>query len=211
MLQPLTTLLEGLDYVDPSLPHYHSPATLVAGYAAASIAMGAMVLESFTASIQYQLGNDKRPEPPWSFVAKKYPDSGYEAKIVELFVVRDAIAHSHMWRRQMTMPPSVAATTYGPFELHDGFGDKKFSAVVDRSVQTTKVLGLHIIPTRLTAQDVAIVMKTLLDFLVFLQQEASDELHRDAQGVLNIENQYVMYRGRIVTFPTVVHTLQPTD
>lgn len=208
LLQPLATLIEGLDYADPRREHFHSPVTLESGYAAAAIPIAVMALESFTYAAQYALDNTGPPEPVPQFVLKKYPGSPYVQAVGELFVVRDAIVHGHMWRRTITLrPESSPKVRYGPYAIHFGFGDKKLKSLADFRTNRTKVLGITIIPTRLTTKDVAIVLRITVEFLVFLGREVSRELGRDPHSLINIENQYVMFRGKVVRFPGLAETI----
>ncbi len=208
LLQPLTTLLEGLRYADPTIPHFHTPVTLVSGYAAAAVPLTLTVVESFSYSAQYLLDSALSPKSPVSFVRSKYPQSRFAQELPELFAVRHAISHGHMWRRDLSVTPGQGVE-YGKFEMHDGFGHKSsFFPFIDLATQRTKSLGINIIPTRLGVVDAAIVTRVAMEFLTFLDEEVSTELGRDTQSVINIANQLVVFGGRLMRFPEVVAAIQ---
>ena len=146
---------------------------------------------------------------PFAFVQDKYPCSPLAEKIPEIFAVRHAIAHGHMWHREISIDMEAPRLlSYGSFELHEGFGHRKsFFQYVDLDVQRTKLLRINVTPTRLTKVDVAIVMKIVGEYLLFLDNEVSLELNRSPQSIINIANQYVMYRGRTAKFLDVLNTV----
>ena len=207
LLQPLTVLLEDLDYANLEIPHFHSPVFLENSYSAAAILLAVTMVESFTASVQYLLNSSGLPVVP--FVQDKYPCSPLAEKIPEIFAVRHAIAHGHMWHREISIDMEAPRLlSYGSFELHEGFGHRKsFFQYVDLDVQRTKLLRINVTPTRLTKVDVAIVMKIVGEYLLFLDNEVSLELNRSPQSIINIANQYVMYRGRTAKFLDVLNTV----
>ena len=65
LLQPLTVLLEDLDYANLEIPHFHSPVFLENSYSAAAILLAVTMVESFTASVQYLLNSSGLPVVPF--------------------------------------------------------------------------------------------------------------------------------------------------
>lgn len=209
LLQPLATLLEGMDYEDPQRDHYLPPIMLVAGYAAASLVIAVVTVEAFVGATQYVLYPGNPPIRVLTFVEKEFPGSSYIQPLKEIFVVRDAIVHGHMWRRTVSyeVTPDLGVH-YGSWELHAGYGDSKFEALVDLATQTTKTLTLNVKPSRLTSTDVRVVLKIALDFLAFLGEAVAQRTGRNPEGVINIENQRVIFKGKVVTFPEMVRAIE---
>lgn len=87
----------------------------------------------------------------------------------EAFVVRDAIAHNHLWSGKFIYDEDagVWTTKREPTPL-PGFGDDKFMANADLGTGETKVLKLNVVPTRVWSRDAYIVLRTLLETLEVL-------------------------------------------
>src|SRR5262249_31649765 len=87
--------------------------------------------------------------------------------VEELFVVRDVVAHNHLWDATIADDDDkglllVEAT------LLPGYGDKKFNRVVDRATRRTRRLGLDVFPTRIHRHTAIVVLRKSVDVLRFL-------------------------------------------
>jgi len=88
----------------------------------------------------------------------------------ELFVVRDAIAHNHVWEAQYVWDDQAGMRLISA-ALEEGYGDTKFKRVSDMARRKTHRLSINLFPTRICYEDAKIVLKTATEFLLFLENE----------------------------------------
>ena len=95
--------------------------------------------------------------------------------ITEVFVLRDVIAHNHLWE----IVYSTDHQSWGNLlsrELDSTSGDSKFKDSVDIEAGTTMILRLNVIPTKVDTSDVIKVLNTVLDALEFIDSKESNQL-----------------------------------
>jgi hypothetical protein len=156
------------------------------------------MLESAIGRTQYVRG-EKPPKKPVNFIRTTYPASGFADRIEELFVARDAIAHNHIWEAKITWGDDYGMKLVSA-ELRDGYGDdKKFQRVIDATTRTTKLLGINLFPTRICRADAVAVLKTAIDFLLFLENEDRRYFY--------FSPHYVKFRGDLRLFTELVASL----
>lgn len=85
-----------------------------------------------------------------------HPETANDLK--EVYVLRDAIVHNHIWKAIVPDPgnlndPRIECT------LEPGYGDKKFCRCVDRCTAKTRRLSLNVVPARVSRQDAATVLR----------------------------------------------------
>ena len=98
-VHPITTLLEALESFDPKGPNELQASPFENGYSVAVIVLTVLMLESAVGRTQYV--RNEKSENPVKFIRSTYPDSGFADEIEELFVIRDVIAHNHIWVAQL--------------------------------------------------------------------------------------------------------------
>lgn len=133
------------------------------GHAVSAIALTVLFLESFLNISKHLNGSQERSVR--SYYRKTFPGSPHQEELLELFVIRDIIAHNHVWTGRidpMTM-------TWITVDLMPGYGGIAFRNVVDVRQRVTKKLGLNVVPTRVGYRDVRIVVKTVAAILRDLQ------------------------------------------
>jgi len=70
----------------------------------------------------------------------------------ELFIVRDVIAHNHMFLLDVAHDTDWQMTKYAA-QLLEGYGDKKYNKVVNEESRTTRRLGLNVQPLLMSFED----------------------------------------------------------
>lgn len=196
-IQPICVLLEGLELINPREPNEVQASPLENGYSACIVVTSVLMLESFIARTQF-IANKSPPKKPVSFVRSAYPDSDFPDRIEEIFVVRDAIAHNHIWDTKFEWDDNFQMRLVSA-ELIEGYGDTKFRNVLDPTRRKTRVLRMNLFPTRICRKDAVIVLKTVVAFLKFLEKE-------DRRFVY-ITPQPAMYRGQSRPFVNIVESL----
>jgi hypothetical protein len=167
------------------------------GYAAATIAVMVFLVESAIARAQYDM-HVKPPKQPLIFLRDSLHAFPHLAEARELFVVRDVIAHNHVWEASFDWTASYGMKLNWA-QLTSGYGDKKLSTVLDPSTRKSKSLGLNLFPNRISRSDAFVVLRTAVKIVLYLEENATP--------LVNISNQYELFRGDLVPFTSVVDGL----
>jgi hypothetical protein len=188
-LHPISRLLETLNRLNPTDPNEVQSSVIEHSYSAAIIILAVLLVESTTNLFQsIQTG---KPLRPVEYVKKTYPSSGFDEILTEIFVVRDVIAHGHIWKAQFYHDEQADMKLISA-DLQEGYGDKKFKIVLNQEERKTHKLGINLFPTKLCREDVMLVLKNITNFLLFLEEK--DPRYR------GISEQYVSYGGQIKRF-----------
>lgn len=87
--------------------------------------------------------------------------------LTEVFVLRDAIAHAHVWTLDVS-----GHRTHGMIlrsaNLGNSYGDKKHCAVVNPTTRRTRSLGLNVVPSAVGRREVEKVFDVVHRVLTFL-------------------------------------------
>ncbi len=148
------------------------------GYSVSICLLLAVFLESFIKRATYLSGNSlRRSEKKYAleFLRKRYPSCALIPAVTEIFVLRDVIAHNHLWKMEYSTDPQSWRDLLSK-ELDLSSGDSKFNDSVDFQTGTTKVLGLKVIPTKIDRSEVTKVLYTVLDTLEFIDQKENNQL-----------------------------------
>ncbi len=196
-LYPIASLLATMDSLDPTGPNEVQASPYENGYSVAIIVLAVLLLESAINRTQYVRG-EKPPKKPVNFVHSTYPSSAFGDILEELFVVRDVIAHNHLWEAQVTwneqMGMQLASTA-----RQEGYGDKKFDKVLDSKERKTRLLGVNLFPTRICRADAVLVLRNVVEFLLFLE--------REDRRYFYISPQIVKFKGDVRLFVELVTSL----
>lgn len=160
-IQPITTLLETLLASNPQGANDLQASTRENGYSVSIIALAVLCLESTLAAEMQSRGVTGKP---YEFFQQQFGASGLAEDCVELFVLRDTIAHNHLWTAQFAWDDNytVVAT-----QRVQG-GDRKYLNRLDDTTRKTKKLGLNFFPTRIHLADVKTVLKTFVAIMQYL-------------------------------------------
>jgi hypothetical protein len=114
------------------------------GYAAAICLLSVVALESFLMRVRYIKHGDPTPGALKMF-RHLYPAYPRTDDVVEAFVVRDLLAHNHLWEVKYSWEEEGNSTTLLE-ALHTFGGDDKYKDHVDTAERRTK--GLQLSPRR---------------------------------------------------------------
>jgi hypothetical protein len=196
-LYPITSLLQELNSLGRKGPNEVQASPLENGYSAAVIVLVVLLIESAINRSQYVRG-EYPVKKPLAFVADVYPDSGLLEELRELFVVRDVIAHNHVWDTRFQWDTEKGMRLISA-RLTEGYGDRKFRHVLDGTGRRTRLLCINLFPTRICYKDVKTVLKVAVEFLLFLE-------NKDRRYVV-ISVQPVKFDGGLVQFTDLVASL----
>ncbi|WP_308638972.1 hypothetical protein [Paenibacillus silvisoli] len=167
-LDPIVTLFEQLKYKSTSNEVQTSPHEN--GYSTSIILLTVIMVESYLARARHFKLQEESCEPDndksdtknnksvlW-FTKNYFKISRDNLEILdELFVVRDVIAHNHIWKSTIDQKGDLKFV-HEP-SLEGVFGDKKFITVVDRKDRVTKKLRLNVFPTRICKIDAIVLFE----------------------------------------------------
>jgi hypothetical protein len=198
-LHPIISLLEALDANNPIGPNEVHASDLENGYSVAIIVLSVLLVESAINRTHYILGN-KPIKNPVLFVKHHFPMFDAPEKLEELFVVRDVIAHNHIWEAQFYWDEKIGMKLISA-KLHEEFGDRKYKRVINIDNRSTKVLNINLFPTRICRKDCIVVLKNTVEFLLFLEKQDRNYIY--------LSPQYVNYKGDYVNFVQIVNEVDP--
>jgi hypothetical protein len=172
-LQPIADLLDRLlkrpiSGIGPGGASEHEN-----GYSAALVVLLVAVLESYTARLRFVrraegiAGNLGTPE----LLAKYFPSLPTRDELVEVFLVRNVLAHNHIWHLDVSYFAAVGAPTLAtPKEL--GFQTSKhYEQVVNVAARKTHKLSLNVSPTWVDRSDVRKVFEIVWRTLKFMNAQ----------------------------------------
>ena len=203
LLIPMAKLLESLNLSGVKSVNAVQTSSTENGYATAIILLAIVFLESILNRTRDVMGLAPKIRQErqyvWEFFNRNFPDSGLYDKLVELFVVRDVIAHNHIWQARTKWDKDYELKLVSA-DLAEGYGDKKFDNVIDKHERKTKLLKINLFPTRICWSDIVTVLKTATDVLLFLE--------RKDRRYVYISDEHVEFNGKTVKFLDLVANLK---
>ena len=168
LLDPAFDLINILQASNPSRPNRMQSSIVEHTYSASIILLCTTAIESSIRRIQYFHKDDT-----WTalrYAESAFPDCPYLQHLAEVFTVRDAIAHNHLWLTSVirSRPNSVRLNKT---ELVPGSGDKRFQSVLNKKTYKTKILKLNLRPTSLCRRDVSTVLAVTSNVLFYLERK----------------------------------------
>jgi len=95
-------------------------------------------------------------------------DANLAADVEEVFVVRDAVAHSHLWLAKASWQADGLIFVDSPQKLPQ-YGDTKLTLSVDMATRTTRRLKLDVFPTRIRRHTAVLAIKQAARVVCFLE------------------------------------------
>ena len=195
LISPIVKLLEALESSGVRSVNDVQTSPFENGYSAAIILLAIVSLESKINRISCITNSESKEERALSFFNNKFPDSRLNDKLLELFVVRDVIAHNHVWEAKVRCDENDDLKLVSAF-LRDGYGDTKYRKAIDKNSRKTKLLKINLFSTRICWADVIIVLKTFVETLLFLEDKNRSYSY--------ISNDYVEFKGESIKFVDLV-------
>jgi hypothetical protein len=195
---PLFQLVERLEQEHgSSVPS--APSRIEYSTAASSIILAVLFLEAYLNLSRYLVGSQERGV--LDYYNELMTSGAYRQEFTELVVLSEILAHDLRWRSQQngTDGPPISARELPAISTH------AFDQAVDRERQATRTLGLPIVPTRLTLDDVRRTIKTVAAILPELRTTLRS--HRGTPPVGNHDFGKVAYRDRSWSFLAAAEAL----
>lgn len=169
LIDPLVTLHEAMVRLGSEGPNEVQAAPTENGYAVAMVALAAFMIEGVCSRARYVTGTEDRRRTPIDTLHELgAPDLA--ENVEEVFVVRDAVAHSHLWTATVSHDRKGLQFQADPERL-PFYGDKKFDRVVDPSTRKTRRLGLDVFPPRVCRHTAVLALKEAVAVFRFLESQ----------------------------------------
>jgi hypothetical protein len=195
LIQPLVKLVETLMAEPAKAPNDVQTSRNENGYSAAIIVLAALVFESGIAWVRYH-ERDTGRKSALGYFLEVTPESPLTRAIRQVFVIRDVLAHSHLWEGQIVQETLETLQFVSPPALQAGYGDLKFHQVLDPQTRQSTHLKLNLLPSRIWRQDAYLVLHTVAE--AFKSLEARDPAYH------HFVHQIYGFQGRACTFDQII-------
>ena len=168
------------------------------GYAVSVCVLAVLCLESYIMRARYRSTSFKtsgRDRSALTFFRQRFPNYHSHDQLSEVFVLRDAIAHNHLWEIEYSSVPEQEPRIQRA-HLDNVSGDAKYREHVDRVRHRTKRLGLRVIPFQVGRKDAVSVLAQLFQALHHMEADSID--------ICQISNTSVHYAKRRMLIGDVI-------
>lgn len=124
-----------------------------------------------------------------------YPRLRHRKALTDVYVVRDALFHNHLWEIEYSWGGSPAMVLHGAIK-DPAFGDKKYSARVNPNTRRTKALGIAVVPTRVDRRDARKIFETVWKTLLFLEAKNRNQCY--------VSHIHIRFRDKTVLFGALI-------
>jgi hypothetical protein len=127
------------------------------------------------------------------------PQLRYRKALTDVYVLRDALAHNHLWEldyQSKWLGPMVLTEA----RMDASSGDRKYKSRVNLQTHRTKALRLSVLPSRVDRTDVLKVFRTV--WRTLLELESSDRF------ICYVSHLHVRFRGKTILFSELEDHIQ---
>jgi hypothetical protein len=151
-------------------------------YSASIVLLLAAMVESYAVRLRYFRGPAPRNRGSTvaTYIKHVFPDFRLVKALTEVFVLRDAIFHNHLWTVEFTWRPTLLTAA----SLVPNREDTKFRATVNMRTRRTRALRLHVVPTRVDRRDTLKVLDTVWKAMLFLEGKSREICYVSTQNVI---------------------------
>lgn len=159
------------------------------GYSCSIISLSVFCIESFITRIRY-IDNDNLDgmKRPLEYFKNSIDSGNLYRKLLELFILRDLIAHNHLWEINYDFDENFNEKNIKKTNFK-GWGNNTFKKNTDLRTEKTKFLSLEIIPTKIGKEDAKKVLVVLKEFLDKISSQdrryCGPQLYRELNDILN--------------------------
>lgn len=171
------------------------------GYPQSIILLCDALLESFLVRLTYDNNTQIKDVDQffYNFCKSNGLISVYDA-YSEICIVRNTIAHNHLWRIDLSTDidnDELIQTPAGKIYGHD---NKKYQAYVDINSKKTNINGLSIIPDMLSLDDVNIILKLVVKIMREVYKVEREKGHHSICPDATL----LRYNGKIYSFAELI-------
>lgn len=144
------------------------------GYALSIVLLSVVMLESLigrVSDLQARLGPKGKTKKFQTsvplYIAELRKTFTLEKSLTEVFVLRDAIAHGHVWSLEVSSHERHGHQLLSA-KLGAEYGNRQFKSRVNPVTRRTRALGLHVVPSAVGRDEVIKVLDVIHKVLKFL-------------------------------------------
>ena len=195
--EPISVLLEELEKRDIGKTRKGFQAGYyINGFASSVCLLSVVCLESYVMRVRNinkatQDDVDRTPVP--IYLKKLYPKFPFEIELNEIHVVRDVLAHNHLW--EVSYSSTDEGLIHHSSEKRSS-GDKKYQQYVTGFGDSTTTLGLNVSPINIGRSDAKKVIQTVWRILLYLEGKNRNQCY--------VSHLQVMHKGKNVKFGKVI-------
>ena len=198
--EPITTLFEKLENLKDIGSNEIQAGGQENGFASGIAILSAVCLESYVMRVRYansatqdQLDNVKVS----AYLKSIFPKFKFEKEIIEIFILRDVLAHNHLWEIDARINEDGDLQQENISKRSNG--NKKYKHYVNESVHKTKNLELNVNPIKVGFQDIRTVFKSMWKILLFLESQDRSQVY--------VSSIRVTYKEKRIKFEELVNAL----
>lgn len=195
--EAISVLLEKLEKYDEGNSLGFQAGFYENGFSASICILSVVALESYVMRVRYinnAVDHDLNRKTVPDYLKSIYPDFPYEKETKEIFVVRDLLAHNHLWEVELDLQKGKGMTEKN--STRKSSGDGKYSLCVEDKASKTKILGLNIKPTKIGPEDARAILKIMWRVLLFLENKNRNQCY--------VSHLNVTHKGRQVAMGELV-------
>jgi hypothetical protein len=198
--QPIADLLDRWLSRPSNKPTAVKSSSYEHGYAASVILLLVAMFESYVVRVRHvqQSSVPTKVRTAIDVLLHLYPQIRHIKALTDVYVVRDAIFHNHLWEIEYSWGGSRPMILRGAVK-HPAFGDKKYAARVNPTTRRTKALGIAVVPTRVDRRDAKKVFETVWKTLLFLEAKDRNQCY--------VSHIYIRFRGKSILFGDLIRCL----
>jgi len=166
LLQPIVDLFNLMEQHQPKGPNEVQASRGENGYACSMVVLTVLVIESVCNRVRYVRGDVDRKGAVQTL--RELKAGGLADDVEELFVLRDVIAHNHLWEATIADDDTKGLALVSAAK-RPGYGDDKFDRTVDLETRQTRRLHLDVFPNRIHRQTAIVVLQKCVEILRFLE------------------------------------------
>lgn len=166
LIQPIAELYTAMLRCGSGKPNEVQTSPAENGYAISIVALTAFLLEGACGRARYVAGLTQRRSPPDTL--RDFGEPDIAEKIEEIFIVRDVVAHGHLWTASISWAEK-GLQFQGTPGLLPAYGNKKFKQLVDLKSRTTLRLKLDVFPPRIHRTTATTALKECTNALHHLE------------------------------------------
>jgi hypothetical protein len=200
-LEPILRLIEQLDDLPAKPPGEVKTNYKENGYSCAIIVISVLLLESAINRARSISGTSfDRGISSCDYLIELLNDSNQENIIEEIFSIRDAIVHNHLWNADVGWDSEGNLVFVTEPQLQEGFGNKRFQRVLQESSQRTKVLELNLLPSRIWRYDAYSVLEYVYKLLL--------KIENIDRNYFYISPHHFEFRGELLPIDEVISSIR---
>jgi hypothetical protein len=147
------------------------------GYAISIVLLLVVALESYVGRVSYlqsRLATGGRPKTNRTsipdYLAQLISSFRLQKSLTEIFVLRDAIAHGHVWELEISDHAAHGQVLHKA-TLLPGYGDYKYKVALNPKTRRSSIGGLNLLPSAVGMNEVVKVLDLVYRTLDFLAKK----------------------------------------